>query len=196
MPIAGQHPLPAQQPQPSTRREPDRARRDGPVRRAGVMQVRQRTPRFAQHLQRKRNILGAEPRYAREHRFTADPPAQIAGSALALGIRGPVVIRGRHRRMIAMRQRTRLPVQPLVMRRIGRTHQRERTPKSVDHFLIVSMLPINGFVPPRPSRRQHPLLEVRRRRGRRSVIGWEERRAHTRQFNDPGRVMRQTVAAT
>jgi hypothetical protein len=62
--VLRQHPFPTEQPESAARGQPDGIWRDRAVRGAGIVQVRQRTSGFAQHLHGKRDRFRAESRHA------------------------------------------------------------------------------------------------------------------------------------
>ena len=179
----GQRPLPADDPEPSHRRRPHGLRRHRAVRRAEVVQIAQRRSRFAEHAHHARNVVRPHAAQSRADRFAGDPAAQISGPATAVGERRPVVVRRRHRRVVAMRELARFGLEPRVVARIGCAHQRQRPAQRIDHFLVVSMLGRQPVGAPTPPRRKLPAAQMLRQLHRGAV------EARLR-FGHPRRVMR------
>ena len=80
--------------------------------------IGERRADLAHDAQHRGHVLGAGAHEARAHRFAGDPAAQIARPANAVGGLRPIVVRRRHSRMIAMRQRARLRLEPRTVRRV------------------------------------------------------------------------------
>ncbi len=158
----GQRPLPADDPQATHRCRPDGLGRHRAVRRAEVVQVAQRRSCLAQDAHHAGDVVGSHAPQARGDGFAGDPSAQVSGTTTAVRERRPVVVRRRHRGMIAMRELTRLRLEPRVVCRIGRAHQRERSAERVDHFLIVPVLGHQPIGAPTPPRRELPTAQMLR----------------------------------
>src|SRR5688572_20792099 len=117
------------------------------------MQVCERGTGGTQQLQHGWNRLATQAARARSTRFCRQPAPQVTRSATRLSIDGPVVIRRGNRRMVAMREISRLFREPSCVRWIGRGHQRQRSPERVDDLLVVAVLLTDAFTPPTPIRR-------------------------------------------
>ena len=107
---------------------------------AEVVQIAQRRADLAHDAQHGGDVVRAHAAQPRADRFAGDPATEISRTATALRERRPVVVRRRHRRMIAMREMPRFRLEPRVVRRIRRAHERQRAVERVDDFLIVAML--------------------------------------------------------
>src|SRR4029079_11290258 len=157
---------------------------------ARIVEEIQRRPDLAHDTNRSGEVLRAHSAQTRGERFARDPASQIAGPSPALRARCPVVIRCRHRRVIAMREMARLGLEPNVVRRIGRAGQRQRAAEGVDDLLVMAMLRVEPLRPPAPAGWKLPVAQMRRQLGAYPVhaAGRAHARTSARAVTPPSRI--------
>jgi hypothetical protein len=158
--VARDRPLPAEHPGAARRREVGVVRRDRAVHTAGVVQIRERRSDRPDDAQRERHRLRAAALEALAHRLAGDPAPQIAGPTTAPGVHLPEVVGRRDHRVAAVRERPRLAEEPGMMRRVGRGHERERTPERVPDLLRMTIGRVHAAAPPPPIRREQPAFQM------------------------------------